>query len=213
MFTGLIEDIGVLADVVPEGMGVALTVRTAIPLHEVRVGDSIAIDGACLTATRIVGDQFTVIAARETMERTTLRGARAGRRVHLERARRLGDRLDGHLVQGHVDGVGRYDRVEQQAESRVLWVALPEELRRYVAAKGSICLDGVSLTVNELVGGRARVNAVPHTQTVTRLGEVRAGDSVNIEVDVLAKYVESLLGRHASSSGLDLETLRTNGFM
>lgn len=211
MFTGLIEDVGAIVAVRPEGDGLALGIRTAIPLAEVAKGDSIAVDGACLTAERFEGDVFYVTAGRETLQHTTLGGARPGRRVHLERALRVGDRLGGHLVQGHVDAVGRIASVTDARESWVIWIELPREIERYVAEKGSICLDGVSLTVNELRGREARVNVVPHTRAVTRVRDWRAGDAVNVEVDVLAKYVERLLGR-APGGGLDIETLKRAGF-
>lgn len=189
-----------------------LGVRTKLPLREVAPGDSIAVDGACLTAERCEGDVFYVVAGRETLSHTTLAHARVGRNVHLERALRVGDRLGGHLVQGHVDAVGRITSVVDAQESWIVWVELPREIERYVAAKGSICLDGVSLTVNELDSRRARVNVVPHTRQVTRLGEWRAGEPVNIEVDVLAKYVERLLGPRGGGT-LDLETLKRAGFV
>lgn len=201
MFTGLIEDVGSIVGVTPQGNGARLRIRTAIPLAEVHKGDSIAVDGACLTAESWEGDTFEVVAGRETLERTSLRGVTPGRKVHLERAMKLGDRLDGHLVQGHVDGVGTVIRSYEARESWVIWVELPTELTRFVAEKGSICLDGVSLTVNEVSGATARVNIVPHTAAVTLLGARRTGDRMNVEVDVIAKYVERLLGPGAASGG------------
>lgn len=213
MFTGLVEDVGTIRAVGRRGNGLELTIRTAIPLHEVAEGDSIAVDGACLTAERFEADAFVAVAGRETLERTTLARARAGRRVHLERALRLGDRLGGHLVQGHVDGLARVQRVQDAAESWLLWLDLPQELVRYVAAKGSLTVDGVSLTVNEVDGSVARLNVVPHTREVTRLGDLTAGDAVNIEVDILAKYVERLLSAPEPGKGLSLKTLSENGFL
>ena len=186
-----------------------LTIRTAIPLSEVAIGDSIAVDGVCLTVESLAGASFTAIAGRETLAKTTLANAEVGRRVHLERALAVGDRLGGHLVQGHVDGVGRVISAEQAGESLVAWFAPPPELARYIAVKGSICIDGVSLTVNELAGDDFRINLIPHTTAVTHLGSLRAGDRVNLETDVLAKYVERLLGR---SPGLDADTLRRWGY-
>lgn len=212
MFTGLIEDVGELVALLPQGRGKALRISTSLPLHEVKIGDSIAVDGACLTVERVQGPHFSAMAGRETLARTSLQDARPGRRLHLERALRLGDRLGGHLVQGHVDGVGRWISRRDAEESVVLWVELPEELCRYVAPKGSICLDGVSLTVNEVEACRARVNVVPHTARVTRLGMVRSGERVNIEVDVLAKYVERLL-RSGEQGPLSMETLARSGFL
>ncbi|MCB9677894.1 MAG: riboflavin synthase [Alphaproteobacteria bacterium] len=210
MFTGLVEDIGTIAAVRPEGAGRALTLRTSIPMAEVALGDSIAVNGACLTAERFVDGGFVAVAATETLQKTTLGGLRVGAKVHLERALRLGDRLDGHIVQGHVDGTGTVVSSGQQRESWVLWVRMPAGIARYVAAKGSITIDGVSLTVNEIADDAFRVNLVPHTIGVTLLGELRAGSVVNLEVDVLAKYVERLLGGRAG--GLTLDKLREHGF-
>jgi len=215
MFTGLVEDVGTIVSVQPRGRGRALVIRTALPLSDVAIGDSIAVDGVCLTAEAIDADTFDAVAGRETLSRSTLIDARPGRRVHLERALALGDRLGGHLVQGHVDGLGRVRRVSDQQESWVVWIEVPAELRRYVANKGSITIDGVSLTVNELGDGAMRLNVVPHTARATRLGTLRPGDPVNLEVDVLAKYVERLLGaagRGPAHEGLTPELLRTYGY-
>lgn len=210
MFTGLVEDVGEIAAVRPQGAGWRLTIRSRLPVEEIRLGDSIAVDGACLTAEAFEDDGFVVVAGRETLEKTTLGTVRAGRRVHLERAMKLGDRLDGHIVQGHVDGVGRVLSSEESSESWVLWMHLDPSQMRFVAPKGSITLDGVSLTVNEVAGERFRVNVVPHTARVTRLASFRPGQAVNVEVDVLAKYVARLL---AADEGPDLLTrLRENGF-
>jgi len=212
VFTGLVEDLGEVVAVTPRGSGVQIAIRTSIPLSDVSIGDSIATDGACLTAETIQGDVFTAVAASETMALTTLKGITAGRKVHLERAMTMGGRLGGHLVQGHVDGVGVVVRAEQAAESRVLWIELPASLSRYVAAKGSICVDGVSMTVNEIEGHRFRINAVPHTQGVTKLGSMSTNDRVNVEVDILAKYVERLLGGARADGGVTLEMLQQYGF-
>lgn len=211
MFTGLVEDCGTVASISSRGNGHALTIASGLPLAEVAIGASIAVNGACLTAEELAGERFTVTCGRETLARTTLGRLRVGDRVHLERALRVGDHLGGHLVQGHVDGVGRVSAVDHDAESWVFWVEVPDDLLRYIAPKGSICIDGVSLTVNELSGRRFRVNVVPHTATVTLMSTRKAGDAVNIEVDILAKYVERLLGGGAGG-GLSLETLRRSGF-
>lgn len=214
MFTGLVEDVGTIGAVLPRGGGHELLVRTRIPMADCALGDSVAVDGACLTIDRFEGpDGFVAVAGRETVERTTLARARAGRRVHLERALKVGDRLGGHLVQGHVDGVARIRRIEDRRETWVLWVELPGALSRYVAPKGSLTVDGVSLTVNEVEGQTARVNIVPHTRRVTHLGDKRVGDEVNIEVDVLAKYVERLLDASESGKGTLLSTLARSGFL
>jgi riboflavin synthase len=198
----------------PQGNGRVLGIRTAIPLHDVKEGDSIATDGVCLTAEGFDGDVFHAVAGRETLERSTLASVRPGRRVHLERALALGDRLGGHLVQGHVDGQGEILRSYDDRESWILWVRIPREIHRYVASKGSLCIDGVSLTVNEIHGEDARLNIVPHTARVTRLGGLRPGDQVNLEVDILAKYVERLLGGGSGTppGGITPELLRRYGY-
>jgi riboflavin synthase len=219
MFTGLVEDVGTVVAVHPEGGGRRIEIRTALDTQGIAPGDSVAADGICLTATAFPGPgRYVVVAGRETVEHTTLAGWRPGRRVHLERALRLGDRLGGHIVQGHVDGVGILDRKVREQESWVLWLRPPAPLLRYLAPKGSVAIDGISLTVNELQGGAFRVNVIPHTAEHTRVPELRPGDGINLEVDVLARYVERLLDRDAvgdapGSGGLDLDSLRRNGFL
>lgn len=211
MFTGLIEDTGAIVGVSPRGRGLRLEIRTRLPLAQVAVGDSIACDGVCLTVESCAADRFVVTAGAETLALTTFGAARAGTPLHLERARRVGDRLDGHIVQGHVDGVGVIHSNERIDESWVTWIDAPPDLSRYIAAKGSICVDGISLTVNEVDGARFRCNLVPHTIEVTHAGDWRAGARVNLEVDVLAKYVERLLGARPAA-GLSLDTLEKYGF-
>ncbi len=208
MFSGIVEDLGQLVGKRPRGNGYTLEIRTALPLgagpgadqpgKRVKLGDSIAIMGACLTAEALhpdgdAGGRFEVAAGRETMERTTLGGLKIGASVHLERALRLGDRLDGHIVSGHVDGIGRVRSLRRDRESVVVWVEAPAELGRFIAEKGSICVDGVSLTVNELDGDAFRVNLIPFTADHTAAAGYRAGSLVNLEVDLLARYVERLL--------------------
>ncbi|MCB9662679.1 MAG: riboflavin synthase [Alphaproteobacteria bacterium] len=210
MFTGIIEDTGTIAALRPEGEGRRLAIRCALPLAEVGLGDSIAVDGACLTVESVAGDTFEVVAGQETLALTTLGRVAPGRRVHLERALAVGARLDGHLVQGHVDGLGTVVSSEEASETWVLWIDTGEALARYVARKGSLCVDGVSLTVNEVDGTRCRLNIIPHTARVTRLASLEPGDAVNLEVDVLARYVERMLG--LGGGGLTWDKLREHGF-
>lgn len=225
MFTGLVEDVGTVVALTRQGGGFRVVVGTGFEEAGVDAGDSVAVDGICLTATRALqGGRFVATVGRETVARTTLERWRPGRRVNLERALRLSDRLGGHLVQGHVDGPGTVVELERQAESRVLWLDIPSDLLRYVAPKGSIAVDGVSLTVNEVHGPRIRVNVVPHSWSHTRFPDLRVGEAVNIEVDLLARYLERLLTGGAASStaagatGGDadpdslLQKLRTHGF-
>jgi riboflavin synthase len=210
MFTGLVEDVGAVVSVSAKGNGKSLTLRTAIPLADVTLGASIAVNGVCLTAEGFSGDTFTVTVGQETLSVTTIGKLRVGGRVNLEQSLRMGDRLGGHLVQGHVDGVGMVKTVRRLQESLVVWIDVPKSLRRYVAVKGSITVDGVSLTVNELSGGAFRINLIPHTVASTTLGDRRTGDSVNLEVDLLARYVERLLAEPGES--LTFERLRALGY-
>jgi riboflavin synthase len=213
MFTGLVEDLGKVTRTRPRGNGVELTIQTALPIQELAIGDSIAVNGVCLTAERFEDASFIVTAGLETMKKTSLAAVSVGSGVHLERALRVGDRLGGHFVQGHVDGVGEVVSIEEQRESWVIWISVPDHLARYIASKGSICIDGVSLTVNEVQGTRCRVNIVPHTIEVTNMGRLVAGGLVNIEVDILAKYVERMVVGTSTNGALSLEDLKKSGFI
>lgn len=212
MFSGIIEEVGTLASRQPAGQGLRLEIRCGLPLGpqagsapgaRVKLGDSIAVMGACLTVESLspagpTGGTFSATLGIETVQRTTLGQRRPGDPLHLERALRAGDRLDGHIVSGHVDGVGRVLSLRDQGESWILWVSAPPELARYLAEKGSICIDGVSLTVNELRdesdGSCAfRVNLVPFTIQHTAFGGYGSGRELNLEVDLLARYTERLL--------------------
>jgi len=172
-------------------------IGAAAVLDGLRLGDSVAVNGACLTAVAIDDDGFAVDAVAETLRRTSLGELRPGDRVNLERPMRLGDRLDGHLVQGHVDGVGRVASARAEGESTVLEVTAPPDLLRYVVEKGSVAVDGVSLTVAARLPEGFSVALIPHTMTVTTLGPQAVGRTVNLEVDVVAKYVESLARPYA----------------
>jgi riboflavin synthase len=196
MFTGIIEAVGGIAQIERSGGDVRLHVDAgSLGLDDVKLGDSISVSGVCLTAIGIEGVVFLVDVSVETLARTTLGALRAGDPVNLEKAMRLSDRLGGHLVAGHIDGVGRVVSIEPDARSQRWLFGVPPALARYLAPKGSICIDGVSLTVNEVDGARFGVNLIPHTIDVTTFKARRAGDAVNIEVDLLARYVEQLLPR------------------
>lgn len=191
MFSGMIAAVGKVSAVTPAAGGVRLRIDAGgLGLGDVAIGDSIAVNGACLTVVACSAQTFEVDVSQETLNCTA--GFAAGGRVNLEKALRLSDRLGGHLVSGHVDGAGTVKRFEPAGDSRLLAVAAPRELARYVARKGSIAVNGVSLTVNEVNGVEFTVNLIPHTLAATNLGELRAGDKVNLEVDVLARYVERL---------------------
>lgn len=215
MFTGLVEDVGYIVRIEQQGQGKRLEIATTIPIQEIAIGDSVAVDGVCLTAERFGEGTFEVVAGAETLRHAITGSYQVGSKVHLERALRMGDRLGGHWVQGHVDGVGAVISGQREAESWVLWLTMPGDLTKYVVPKGSLTVNGVSLTVNAVDGESVRLNLIPHTAEVTRLGALRPGDPVNLEVDVLAKYVERLMTwsqPQADSPGLTMETLLNSGF-
>ena len=194
MFTGLVEDLGTVEGLQETGDGARLTVRTRLA-PELAPGDSIAVGGCCLTATEIDGEVFVAEAMHETLRRTALRGLAVGDRVNLELALRADARLGGHIVQGHVDGLGEVRDVRDEGFARVVTVTAPAELLRYVVEKGSICVSGVSLTVSEIDETSFAVSLIPETLERTTLGSAGSGTLVNLEVDVVAKYVEKLVSR------------------
>jgi riboflavin synthase len=192
MFTGLIADLGRVEGIEQDGAGATLTIATGLAgeLHE---GDSVAVNGVCLTATAVEPSRFRAEAMAETLRRSSLGGLGPGSPVNIELPLRAGDRLGGHVVQGHVDGTGTVQATRAEGFSRVLEVAAPAELARYLVEKGSVALDGVSLTVSALTPRGFAVSLIPETLERTNLGGLGPGDTVNIEVDVLAKHVERLL--------------------
>jgi riboflavin synthase len=192
VFTGLIEDVGRVDSVEAGAEGARLRIATALGPH-IEPGDSVAVDGVCLTATHADGDGFETEAMNQTLQVTALGGLEAGSRVNLELAMRASDRLGGHIVQGHVDGVGEVAAVEEDGFARRLRVALAPELIRYAVERGSIALGGVSLTVAELGEDWAEVSLIPETLERTNLGEATAGRKLNVECDLVAKYVERLV--------------------
>ena len=194
MFTGLVADRGTVTAVEATGDGVRLAVRTGLA-GEIAVGDSVAVNGVCLTATALAGGGFRADVMHETLRRSSLAGLQAGARVNLELPLRAADRLGGHFVQGHVDGVGTVRDVREDGFARVVRVEAPAGVLRYVVEKGSIAVDGVSLTVSDLGDDWFQVSLIPETLERTVLGSVDMGARVNLEVDVLAKYVERLVAR------------------
>jgi riboflavin synthase len=193
MFTGIVEATGRVRSVVPANRGASVRIDAGhLDLSDVRVGDSIAVNGCCLTVVELEPAAFRVDVSQETQECTT--GFEAGARVNLEKALRWSDRLGGHLVSGHVDGRGEVARKDQVGDSWLLEVRISAELAKYVARKGSITVNGVSLTVNQVERDRFEVNLIPHTLEVTNLKDLRPGMPVNVEVDMLARYVERLMG-------------------
>ena len=212
MFTGIIQTVGRVSRLEPRGGDVRLAVDTAgLDLADVQLGDSIAVSGVCLTAVALEPHGFAADVSNETLSLTTLGQLRAGDPVNLEKALRLADRLGGHLVSGHVDGLGKVVAITPDGRSQRWTFELPAALARYIAAKGSICIDGTSLTVNEVAGQRFGINLIPHTVEHTAFHARRVGDAVNIEVDVIARYVERLLSS-GEAPKLDEAFLRQYGF-
>jgi len=192
MFTGIIEAVGQIKQVEQRDKGVRLTIASErLDFSDVAVGDSIAANGVCLTVIALAGNAYTVDVSQESLNCTV--GLNEPGEVNLEKAMRLSDRLGGHLVSGHVDGVGEVVKFEPVGESHLLQIRAPRELARYIAAKGSITINGVSLTVNEIRDGVFSINLIPHTVEVTTLRHLQPGARVNLEVDMLARYVDRLL--------------------
>lgn len=216
MFTGLIEEVGTVRRIARAGAAAQLVVLSAIPADEVALGDSIAVNGACLTVVAKGGGEFTFDASPETLERTTLGTVGAGSPVNLERALRLGDRLGGHIVTGHVDFIATIAERREVSGNIFFGFRIPGGFARYLVAKGSVTIDGISLTVNTVSDDGFTVNIIPHTAAMTTLSGARPGGRVNIETDILGKYVERLLGAGSGDrkgEGLTLELLAKNGFM
>ena len=193
MFTGIIEATARIERVETTGGGAWVTIGCTRPLPKLKQGESIAVNGACLTVTTFRGRRFTVEVSPETLRRTTLGGLHAGERVNLERALRLGDRLGGHVVQGHVDGVGVLETITPDRDWSLYRFRAPVGLAAYLVEKGSITVDGVSLTVFACRGARFSVALIPHTLAVTTLGQRKAGDHVNVEADILLKQIAAML--------------------
>jgi len=194
MFSGIVQSVGKIAAMEPRGGDVHLVVDAGgLGVDGIALGDSIAVAGVCLTVVAIDATRLAFDVSNETLTCTSLGSLVVGSGVNLEKALRLADRLDGHLVSGHVDGVGRVLAIEPDARSQRWTFEVPTELAKYIAGKGSVCIDGTSLTVNETDGARFGVNLIPHTIAVTTFKDRRVGDAINVEVDLIARYVERLL--------------------
>lgn len=220
MFTGIIEDVGRITALEGRGGDLRMAIEVAGPAYtDMRIGESIAVNGVCLTVVAREEEQWSADVSLETLSCTTCAGWRVGDRVNLERALLPSTRLGGHLVSGHVDGVCRVVGMEDAARSTRLTIAAPEMLMCYIAAKGSVCVDGVSLTVNEVDATGFTVNIVPHTMEQTVIGAYVVGTRVNLEVDILARYLERLLACRDVQAGADaaggvtIERLREHGFI
>ncbi|HEX8143291.1 MAG TPA: riboflavin synthase [Pyrinomonadaceae bacterium] len=218
MFTGIIEELGRVRSLEKRGEGARLLIEARTVTEDAREGDSIAVNGVCLTAIEVREDSFAADGSRETLQRSTLGRLRSGAVVNLERAVTPSTRLGGHIVQGHVDGRGRYLSAEEHGGSWTLRIAYPVELARYLVFKGSVSVEGISLTVAALTDEYFEIAIIPKTWAVTNLSHLRPGDEVNLEADIIAKYVERILtiGKHeqetGTSSGLTMEKLADLGY-
>ena len=217
MFTGLIEATGKVAHLERNGKLCRLRINSPLAQADLKLGESIAVNGVCLTLTSWDRNSFTADVSSETLEVTTLGKLGPGAQVNLERALRLCDRLGGHIVSGHVDAIGQLRSRVSEGEAQRLELTLPEAISRYVATKGSITIDGISLTVNQVTGDGFSVMIIPHTLELTTLKKMKAGESVNLESDILARYVERLARPTSETeknpAGISLEFLAKNGFM
>lgn len=213
MFTGLIEDTGRVAAFERHGKAGLLRVATGLPLSEIAIGDSVSVNGACLTVTHKGEGSLTFDVSPETLAGTTIGGLASGSGVNLERAMRLGDRLGGHIVTGHVDCIASLARMRETSGNLVLEFTLPQENARYLVTKGSVAINGISLTVNMVTSNGFSVNIIPLTRTSTTLASLKVGERVNIETDIIGKYVERLIQPWKKGNGLTMKTLAENGFL
>ena len=212
MFTGIIAAVGKVKTVVPSGGDLRLSVEAdKLDLSDVKLGDSIAINGVCLTVVDMTGGILSFDVSRESLDKTSLEQAKTGTQVNLEKAMAVGDRLGGHIVSGHVDGLGKVLAMTPSARSTQFRIQVPNSLSRYIAQKGSICIDGTSLTVNTVGDDWFEINIIPHTMQETIISNYTVGTIVNLEVDLIARYLERLLP--GQNSGLTREKLAEHGFI
>lgn len=216
MFTGLVEEIGNIKAITKSTKSAKITIKASKVLEKVKLGDSISTNGVCLTVTDFSTNYFTVDVMAETMRRSNLKNLSSGDEINLERALRLGDRLGGHMVSGHIDGVGVISKYENEENAVWITIKTPPELLRYIVEKGSIAIDGVSLTVAYVDDTSFKVSIIPHTKDVTTLLRKKIGDEVNLECDMVGKYIEKLMSIKEQKNvkkGIDLNFLSENGFM
>lgn len=211
MFTGIIEKLGKIRALTSKGEGFSLEVEVSEIWDDLKIGESIAVNGACLTLTAVKGNRISFDVSPETKNKTTLGKLPPGTIVNLERALKLSDRLGGHIVLGHVDGIGKISAILNEGNFFRFEILIPQELTKYTAYKGSIAVDGISLTVADIKDNRISVAVIPHTYNHTNMHTLRQGDEVNIEVDIIARYVERLLNRESAS--ITEEFLKKHGFI
>lgn len=215
MFTGIIEGLGSIKEIQSSARGSQVTVEADFVLEQTKIGDSIAVSGACLTVVVLDGKRFKVDVSPETLEKTTFSKARIGDRVNIERALRLSDRLDGHLVSGHIDGMGVLSHRKNTGNAIIITIGVPEDLSRYMIKKGSVAVDGISLTINACSQERFDISIIPHTAKLTTIGFKKIGDRVNIETDMIGKYVERFVTgkKETGQTAIDMAFLAKNGFI
>lgn len=212
MFTGIIEDIGTITGIDKMGGKWEFAVKTNLTPFDIREGDSVSVNGVCLTVTKTGKGVFSADASLETLNRTTLKETKASQRVNIERAMGAGGRFGGHIVTGHVDAIGTITDIKQAGDSRQFSIEIPPDISRYFVQKGSVAIDGISLTVNEQHGNTFTVNIIPYTASRTTIGEKNLRDRVNIETDIIGRYVESFLVR-SKQKEIDLSFLSDHGYV
>ena len=221
MFTGIIEGLGTITGIQSSGKGSSFSLTADFSLEGTRIGDSIAVNGACLTAVQVGGNQFKVDVAPETLSLTSLGRSKVGERVNLERALSLSGRLDGHLVSGHIDGTGTIKSRQNMGNAIIVSFAIPEAIAYYMIRKGSVAVDGISLTINDCQSDNFSVSIIPHTAALTTVGFKKLGETVNIETDMIGKYVERFIRKgstgpekpESKKTEIDVEFLARTGFL
>lgn len=200
MFTGIIEEIGIVEKIIPIAGGITIKIKADKILDDIAVNDSVCIDGVCLTVIKSDKSSFWFDAVGATLEKTTFNKVKADTSVNLERSVRLSDRLGGHLVQGHVNGIGIISEIKKLGENYLVKIIIPEELERYLIKEGSIAINGISLTIADLDGNEISISVIPHTWQNTNFKDKKVNEKVNVEIDILAKYVEKLLAKRSDNS-------------
>ena len=221
MFTGIIEGLGTITAIRPSNQGKRLLIDADFPLDQTKIGDSIAVSGVCVTVVMVGGKRFEVDLSPETLAKTTFGMAKIGDRVNLERALRLSDRIDGHLVSGHIDGIGSVQQRKTIGNAIIVVIGVPEFLSRYMITKGSVAVDGISLTINNRAKDCFDVSIIPHTAKLTTIGFKKAGDYVNIETDMIGKYIENFIvekpanniKKETGQPPVDMQLLAKTGFI